>query len=133
MNRLAFGADDRLFVALAHLLRLDPFKQQLQARPVHFAACDIGPVADEPTLLKTFGPHAQAGSVEVPAARKETRVPGFQGRTSAPRDRQDNATAEIYPNLDSGSLHRPRYWCMRSGRDANCILDGAKVNECCGL
>ena len=34
---------------------------------------------------------------------------------------------------DSGSRRRPRYWCMRSGRDANCILDGAKVNECCWL
>lgn len=35
------------------------------ARPIHFAACDIGPVADEPTLLETLGPHAQAAAVEV--------------------------------------------------------------------
>lgn len=65
MNRLILRAGDRFFVALAHLPRLDPLEQQFQAPPVHFAAGDIGPVADKPTLLEALSPHAQAAAVEV--------------------------------------------------------------------
>jgi hypothetical protein len=32
---------------------------------VIFAACDVGPVAHEPTLLETLGPHVHATAVEV--------------------------------------------------------------------
>jgi hypothetical protein len=65
MSRSILGAIDRFFIASTHLFWLDPFEQQFQAGPVHFAAGHIGPVANQPALLKALGPDAPPGSVEI--------------------------------------------------------------------
>lgn len=65
MGRYISFAGGRFFVSLAHLHRLDPFTQQLQALPIHFAARDISPVAHETPVFQALGPYAQATAIEV--------------------------------------------------------------------
>lgn len=53
-------------------------------------------------------------------------------RTSAPRDRQDDATTEIDPDVDPGSGHRVRCSRMRHGHNAARPLDSAEVDNAVG-
>jgi hypothetical protein len=46
-------------------MRLNSFKQQFQSCPFQFMGRHVGPIADQPALLKSFSSDAQTGPVKV--------------------------------------------------------------------